>query len=162
MLRAGSACQERIGYRRLWLALPGQTSAPVQGRIAQPARNHGVADDDIQHAVRRALRRCDMGENLTMHIGPASDGALLEVGVLDLDGPPWIQRPPSTPEARSACPDVIIPTALSCDRAAAIRLGRAHRRRAEHAAPLPAQGVASFGAPNGASAVYKAWDLVAL
>jgi hypothetical protein len=27
-----------------------------------------------------------MGENLTMLIGPAPDGALLEVGVLDIDG----------------------------------------------------------------------------
>ena len=27
-----------------------------------------------------------MGENLTMLIGPASNGALLEIGVLDLDG----------------------------------------------------------------------------
>ncbi|MHB2023549.1 MAG: hypothetical protein ACYCO3_09510 [Mycobacteriales bacterium] len=53
-------------------------------RIGQPARNHGVADDDIQHAVRNAMRRRDLGENLTMLIGPASDGALLEVGVLDL------------------------------------------------------------------------------
>ena len=55
-------------------------------RIGQPARNHGVADDDIQHAVRNAMRRLHMGENLTMLIGPASDGALLEIGVLDLDG----------------------------------------------------------------------------
>jgi len=35
-----------------------------------------------------------MGENLTMLIGPASDGALLEVGVLDLDG---VTRLLSTP-----------------------------------------------------------------
>jgi hypothetical protein len=55
-------------------------------RIGQPARNHGVADDDIEHAVRNAIRRRDMGENLTMLIGPASDGALPEIGVLDLDG----------------------------------------------------------------------------
>ena len=55
-------------------------------RIGQPARNHGVADDDIEHAVRNAMRRRDMGENLTMLIGPASDGALPEIGVLDLDG----------------------------------------------------------------------------
>lgn len=55
-------------------------------RIGAPARNHGVADDDILHAVRNAMRRRDMGENLTMLIGPASAGALLEVGVLDLDG----------------------------------------------------------------------------
>lgn len=55
-------------------------------RIGAPARNHGVADDDILHVVRNAMRRRDMGENLTMLIGPASDGALLEVGVLGLDG----------------------------------------------------------------------------
>lgn len=40
----------------------------------------------MQHAVRHAIRRRDMGENLTMLIGPASDGTLLEIGVLDLDG----------------------------------------------------------------------------
>lgn len=55
-------------------------------RIGKPARNHGIADDDIEHAIRNAVRRRDMGENLTLLIGPASDGALLEVGVLDLDG----------------------------------------------------------------------------
>lgn len=55
-------------------------------RIGGPARNHGVTDDDIQHAVRNAVRRITMGEDLTMMIGPAADGSLLEVGVLDLDG----------------------------------------------------------------------------
>ncbi len=45
-----------------------------------------MADDGIRHAVRNAMRRVDMGENLTMLIGPAPDGALLEVGVLDIDG----------------------------------------------------------------------------
>ena len=55
-------------------------------RIGGPARNHGVTDDDIQHAVRNAVRRISMGEDLTMMIGPAADGSLLEIGVLDLDG----------------------------------------------------------------------------
>lgn len=55
-------------------------------RIGAPARNHGVAEEDIFHAVRNAMRRRDMGENLTMYIGPALDGALLEVGVLDANG----------------------------------------------------------------------------
>lgn len=32
------------------------------------------------------MRRHEMGEGLTLLIGPASDGALLEVGVLDFDG----------------------------------------------------------------------------
>ena len=55
-------------------------------RIGEPARKHGVADADIWHAVRTALRRVAMDEDLTMLIGPAGDGALMEVGVLDIDG----------------------------------------------------------------------------
>jgi bacterioferritin-associated ferredoxin len=43
-------------------------------RIGAPARNHGVTDEDIGHAVRNAMRRRDMGENLSMLSGPASDG----------------------------------------------------------------------------------------
>lgn len=55
-------------------------------RIGEPARNHGITDDDIQHALRNALRQRDLGENLTMLIGPASDGTFLEIGVLDFEG----------------------------------------------------------------------------
>ena len=55
-------------------------------RIGGPARKHGVPDSDIWHAVRSAVRRVIMDEDLTMLIGPASDGALLEIGVLDIDG----------------------------------------------------------------------------
>ncbi len=55
-------------------------------RIGGPARKHGVPDDDMVHAVRNAIRRVDMDEQLVMLIGPARDGALLEIGVLDLDG----------------------------------------------------------------------------
>jgi hypothetical protein len=55
-------------------------------RIGEPARKHGVADADIWHAVRNAMRRVLMDEDLTMLIGPATDGALIEVGVLDIDG----------------------------------------------------------------------------
>ena len=45
-------------------------------------RKHGVVDADILHAVRTVA----IDEDLTMLIGPASDGALLEIGVLDIDG----------------------------------------------------------------------------
>lgn len=55
-------------------------------RIGAPARKHDVPDADIQHGVRAAIRRVVMDGDLTMLIGPASDGALLEIGVLDLDG----------------------------------------------------------------------------
>ena len=55
-------------------------------RIGAPARKHDVPDADIQHGVRAAIRRVVMDGDLTMLIGPAPDGALLEIGVLDLDG----------------------------------------------------------------------------
>lgn len=55
-------------------------------RIGDPARKHGIADDDMWHAVRNAMRRVVLGDDLVMLIGPATDGALLEIGVLDLDG----------------------------------------------------------------------------
>ena len=55
-------------------------------RIGGPARKHGLVDADIWHAVRTAMRRVVIDEDLTMLIGPASDGALMEIGVLDIDG----------------------------------------------------------------------------
>ena len=55
-------------------------------RIGEPAREHGVGDADIWHAVRTAIRKIDMDDDLTMLIGPARDGAPLEIGVLDLNG----------------------------------------------------------------------------
>jgi hypothetical protein len=53
-------------------------------RIGDPVRRHGVTDADILHAVRTAIGRIVMDEELTMLIGATPDGALLEVGVLDL------------------------------------------------------------------------------
>lgn len=55
-------------------------------RIGGPARKHGVAEGDIWLAVRNAMRHVIIDDDLTMIIGPAADGALLEIGVLDLDG----------------------------------------------------------------------------
>jgi hypothetical protein len=54
-------------------------------RIGEPARKHSVADADIWHAVRNAMRRVHMDDDLVMLIGPAADGALLEIGVLDIE-----------------------------------------------------------------------------
>jgi hypothetical protein len=53
-------------------------------RIGEPARRHGVDDDDIWHAARNATRKIEMDEDLTMLIGPARDGTPLEIGVLGL------------------------------------------------------------------------------
>ncbi len=55
-------------------------------RIGEPARKHGISDADIWHAVRTAIRKIDMDDDLTMLIGPARDGAPVEIGVLDLGG----------------------------------------------------------------------------
>jgi hypothetical protein len=55
-------------------------------RIGEPARKHGLPETDVLHAVRNAVLRIEMDEDLTMLIGPAGDGGLLEIGVLDLDG----------------------------------------------------------------------------
>ena len=55
-------------------------------RIGKPAYNHGVVESDIWHGVRNAVRQIHIDEELTMLIGPATDGKLLEIGVLDIDG----------------------------------------------------------------------------
>ena len=71
-------------------------------RIGEPARKHGVADADIVHAWRCAIRRLEMGEGFTMLIGPDSAGRMLEIGVLDLDDedPVAIHAMPLRPKFR--------------------------------------------------------------
>lgn len=54
-------------------------------RIGEPARRHGVADEDIWHAVRNAIRH-RTEDDLTMLIGSARNGALVEIGMLDAEG----------------------------------------------------------------------------
>jgi hypothetical protein len=54
--------------------------------IAPAARKHGVSDDDMRHALRYPLRVADLDDGLTMFVGPARDGTLLEVGVADSGG----------------------------------------------------------------------------
>ncbi|MDQ3358503.1 MAG: hypothetical protein M3424_09325 [Actinomycetota bacterium] len=55
-------------------------------RIGGPAHEHGVVGSEIRHAVRNATRRVEMDDDFTMLIGPSSDGTMLEIGVLDIDG----------------------------------------------------------------------------
>jgi hypothetical protein len=55
-------------------------------RIGEPARNHGIADADMRHAVRNAISRVEMDDDLVMMIGPSESGTLLEVGVLGYGG----------------------------------------------------------------------------
>jgi hypothetical protein len=58
--------------------------------IADDARKHGVADEDMLHALRNPIRTEDRGDGFTMFTGGARDGALLEVGVIDSDDGPVI------------------------------------------------------------------------
>jgi hypothetical protein len=62
------------GGKVTWLRV--QDIAPTAGR-------HGIADDDMRHALRNPIRSADLGDGLTMFVGPARDGTLLEVGVAD-------------------------------------------------------------------------------
>jgi hypothetical protein len=58
--------------------------------IAPSTRRHGVSDDDMRHALRYPVRVADLDESLTMFVGPARDGTLLEVGVADSSRGPII------------------------------------------------------------------------
>jgi hypothetical protein len=79
-------------------------------RIIPSAREHGISDEDMLHAVRVPLRVIDLDEETTLYIGAGLNGALLEVVVADLEtedpgsSTPWhcarsstaICDPPST------------------------------------------------------------------
>ena len=53
--------------------------------IYPSARKHGVADDDIRHAVEQALARDELDEYRVLWLGPDRAGNLLEIIVLYLD-----------------------------------------------------------------------------
>lgn len=51
--------------------------------IAASARKHGVADDDIRHALRHHwLVHSTKDPSVVMHVGPSMTGKPLEIGVL--------------------------------------------------------------------------------
>lgn len=59
-------------------------------QIKQSARKHGVADADITHAWQNALRLVVQEydyETRLLVLGPARDGALLELVVVEADEP---------------------------------------------------------------------------
>ena len=57
--------------------------------ILASARKHGIPDDDMLHAYRNPIRVFETGD-LTMLVGPASSGALLEIGVARAEGVDFI------------------------------------------------------------------------
>jgi hypothetical protein len=58
----------------------------VSMRIGEPARKHGVDDENIFHVWRNPMRRIDSDDDFAMLIGPDTAGRMVEVGVLDVDG----------------------------------------------------------------------------
>lgn len=57
----------------------------VTVRIGLTARKHGIADPDMLHAIRNPIAQWRLDDDVTMRVGPARDGDLLEVGVLAID-----------------------------------------------------------------------------
>lgn len=51
-------------------------------RIATPAHRHGIGRDDIMHAYRNALHFRVSDDDMDIAVGPARNGALLEVGFI--------------------------------------------------------------------------------
>ncbi len=47
--------------------------------IHPSARKHGIADDDIEHAVTHAMAIDDIDDDTRLYLGPARNAALLEV-----------------------------------------------------------------------------------
>lgn len=64
------------------LAHRAKASYLVYVRIGEPARKQGIADEDILHAARHAIREVPSDDDMMMLIGPARNGAPLEIGIL--------------------------------------------------------------------------------
>jgi len=52
----------------------------VEPVVAESARKHGVADEDMTHALRNPVHVFDLDDGLTMITGPDRAGSLIEVG----------------------------------------------------------------------------------
>lgn len=48
-------------------------------QIHDAARKHGVADEDIEHAVSHAMTIDDQDDSTRLHLGPARNAEMLEV-----------------------------------------------------------------------------------
>ena len=53
--------------------------------IAPSALKHGLVQEDILHAYRNPVRVWDLGEGMTMIIGPNRAAIILEVGYVEGD-----------------------------------------------------------------------------
>lgn len=53
--------------------------------IHPSARNRGIADEDIEHAMRHALAIDDQADDTRLYLGPARSADLLEVATIVRD-----------------------------------------------------------------------------
>ena len=51
--------------------------------VLHSAYRHGVSEDSIRHALRNHIDLFDVGDGMTMVIGPDRSGGLIEVGVVE-------------------------------------------------------------------------------
>lgn len=59
--------------------------------IHPSARRHGIADEDIEHAVVHAMAIDDQDDDTRLYLGPARNSGLLEVvTIVRRDGPPLV------------------------------------------------------------------------
>lgn len=57
----------------------GECRNTIFVEVAESARKHGVADPDIEHAVRNAMMIIKQGHDRRIYLGPARDAQMLEV-----------------------------------------------------------------------------------
>jgi hypothetical protein len=50
--------------------------------IHPSARKHGIADEDIEHAINNAMATDDQQDDVRLYLGPARDANLLEVATI--------------------------------------------------------------------------------
>jgi hypothetical protein len=53
--------------------------------IHPSARRHGIADDDIEHAVTNAMAIDDQDDDTRLYLGPARNADLLEIATIVRD-----------------------------------------------------------------------------
>jgi hypothetical protein len=50
--------------------------------IHPSARKHGIADEDIEHAINNAMAIDDQQDDVRLYLGPTRNADLLEVGTI--------------------------------------------------------------------------------
>jgi hypothetical protein len=50
--------------------------------IHPSARKHGIADEDIEHAINNAMAIDDQEDDVRLYLGPARNADLLEAGTI--------------------------------------------------------------------------------